>query len=457
MLRALLARSTELPGAPDVRRLAATLDDWQSISSDVAATGARLLSLWTERAPAAVHAAFLCDGAALVVDLELDYGEMAYPGLADFFPAATRMQRAAADLTGVAAIDPDSRPWLRHAAWPREYKPLAPRSIDYVGDGTPPPDDYPFVRVSGDGVHEIPVGPVHAGHHRAGPLPLLDRRREGAEARGAPGLRAQGHRAAVRAHEARRGPSARGARVGRFGRRVLVGVLPGARGSGALRGARSARFGCARSRSKPSASRITSAISARSATTRGSRSVSRSSRASRSSGSARSTRRSAQRYLNDFIVPGGVARDARDDLLTRLADCARALGAEAAALRSIYDEHAGVRDRFVGAGIVAPELAARLGLIGLAGRASGQALDLRVDLPCAPYAELEPAKSGRDEGDVAARVAVRFDELAESLRLVREIVDALPRGEVWGDVPPAARARAASGSSKAGAVPCWSR
>jgi hypothetical protein len=143
MLRALLARSTELPGAPDVRRLAATLDDWQSISSDVAATGARLLSLWTERAPAAVHAAFLCDGAALVVDLELDYGEMAYPGLSDFFPAATRMQRAAADLTGVSALDADTRPWLRHSAWPREYKPLAPRSIEYAGDGTPPADDYP--------------------------------------------------------------------------------------------------------------------------------------------------------------------------------------------------------------------------------------------------------------------------------------------------------------------------
>src|SRR5262252_824349 len=168
MLRALLARSTELPGAPDMRRLAATLEDWQPISSNVAATGARLLSLWTERAPAAVHAAFLCDGAALVVDLELDYGEMAYPGLSDFFPAATRMQRAAADLTGVAALDADTRPWLRHSAWPREYKPLAPRSIEYAGDGLPPPDDYPFVRVSGDGVHEIPVGPVHAGINEPG-------------------------------------------------------------------------------------------------------------------------------------------------------------------------------------------------------------------------------------------------------------------------------------------------
>src|SRR5215470_6965428 len=146
MLRALLARSTELPGAPDVRCLKATLEDWQSISADIAATGARLLSLWTERAPAAVHAAFLCDGATLVLDLELQYGEMTYPGLVDLFPAAARMQRAAADLTGVAAIDSDTRPWLRHSARPAEYKPLSPRSVEYPGDGTPPADDYAFVR-----------------------------------------------------------------------------------------------------------------------------------------------------------------------------------------------------------------------------------------------------------------------------------------------------------------------
>jgi Ni,Fe-hydrogenase III large subunit len=145
------------------------------------------------------------------------------------------------------------------------------------------------------------------------------------------------------------------------------------------------------------------------------------------------------RYLNDFVVPGGVAQDARDDLLTRLADCARGIGSESAAIRSIYDEHAGVRDRFVDAGTVTPELARRLGLIGLAGRASCQAYDLRADLPCAPYAELGVKKAVREEGDVAARVAVRFDELAESIRVVREIVELVPTGTTRAEVaePPA--------------------
>ena len=66
------------------------------------------------------------------------------------------------------------------------------------------------------------------GHHRAGPLPLLGRRREGAAARGAPRLRAQGHRTALhRAAAAGRAPPGR-PRIGRLGGRLLLGLLSGA-------------------------------------------------------------------------------------------------------------------------------------------------------------------------------------------------------------------------------------
>jgi len=81
-------------------------------------------------------------------------------------------------------------------------------------------------------------------------------------------------------------------------------------------------------------------------------------------------------------------------------------------------------------GIVTPALAAKLGLTGLAGRASGQARDLRCDFPHPPYDALAVSKAGSDGGDVAARVAVRFDEVLESLRLVRAIADALPDGGI---------------------------
>ena len=87
-----------------------------------------------------------------------------------------------------------------------------------------------------------------------------------------------------------------------------------------------------------------------------------------------------------------------------------------------------MRDRFAGAGVVTPALAAKLGLTGLAGRASGQAFDLRCDLPCDPYGGIAPKKAVHTEGDVAARVAVRFDEVTESTRLMQRILWQLPAG-----------------------------
>jgi Ni,Fe-hydrogenase III large subunit len=134
------------------------------------------------------------------------------------------------------------------------------------------------------------------------------------------------------------------------------------------------------------------------------------------------------RYLMDFVVPGGVAQDIEepDGLLKVLAY----IKAEVEVLRGIYDEHAGAQDRFIMAGQVLPDLAARLGLTGPAARASGQALDLRVDLPMPPYETLTVRKAGHQRGDVAARVAVRFEELAESVRLIEELVERLPPGDI---------------------------
>src|SRR5439155_15423356 len=121
------------------------------------------------------------------------------------------------------------------------------------------------------------------------------------------------------------------------------------------------------------------------------------------------------RYLMDAVVPGGVAKDlplaAGESLVARLAGIER----EVATLKSIYDEHAGAQDRFIMTGQVTPELAERMGFTGLAARASGIALDLRVDYPIPPWQQLDSPLASHTRGDVAARVAVRFDETFESM------------------------------------------
>jgi len=132
----------------------------------------------------------------------------------------------------------------------------------------------------------------------------------------------------------------------------------------------------------------------------------------------------------DAIVPGGMAVDPPPEKLAAMARHAHEIELEVGALRDIYDEHSGLQDRFITAGRVTPDLAARLGLVGLGGRASGQAFDLRVDHPVQPYAQLKVKKVVYVAGDVAARVHARFDELFESVRLVQAIVAGMSAGEV---------------------------
>ena len=140
------------------------------------------------------------------------------------------------------------------------------------------------------------------------------------------------------------------------------------------------------------------------------------------------------RFLMDRVVPGGVAVDLDDDGSRAIAAQCDALEGELRTLKGIYDEHAGLQDRFLTTGRVTPQLAETLGVIGLAGRASGQRWDLRSNHPCAPYDRLEPRMCVERNGDVAARALVRFAEIRESLNLVRRILRDMPAGEIRREV-----------------------
>jgi len=140
------------------------------------------------------------------------------------------------------------------------------------------------------------------------------------------------------------------------------------------------------------------------------------------------------RFMMDSVVPGGVAIDPTPSLLIRLTQQCDAIECEVRCLRTIYDDHAGLQDRFLTTGRVSPELAAQLGLTGLAGRASAQAFDLRCDQAWPPYDQLEVKMATQRDGDVAARVAVRFDETLESLRLLRRLCTDAPAGAIRVDM-----------------------
>jgi Ni,Fe-hydrogenase III large subunit len=136
------------------------------------------------------------------------------------------------------------------------------------------------------------------------------------------------------------------------------------------------------------------------------------------------------RYLMDRIVPGGVAIDVDAHAVDAiLAECTR-LRAELRTIRAIYYDHAGLQDRCINCGRLTPQTAAALGVVGLAARASGHAMDARAFPGFAPYDEFAPRVASHRNGDVAARIVVRFEEAFESIELQRRIVRSLPPGEL---------------------------
>ena len=369
-----------------------------------------------------------------------------FPDLAPIFPSAARLQRAAFDLTGVGPASGDRRPWLRHANWPADWFPLAPDTL-----AAPAPrfathtEDYAFVRVEGEGVHEIPVGPIHAGviepgHFRfsvVGELVLRLEERLGWKHRGIAqrfarlSLAGAGATAAAKLAGRVAGDStvawawafcqaaeaiAAQAAPGGFAvppRALLLRALLlerervaahladlGALGNDAAFGFGLMEF----LRLRENWLRTQAGIF-------------------------------GHRLLMDCIVPGGVARNLGADDAARLrAECAT-LASELVGLHAIYDDHAGLQDRLLTTGRVTPALAAQLGLIGLPGRASLQARDLRCRGDHAPWPALAPQIVVHPNGDVAARVLQRFAEIDESLRLIGRILDQLAAtdGDCGGD------------------------
>jgi Ni,Fe-hydrogenase III large subunit/Ni,Fe-hydrogenase III component G len=390
--------------------------------------GGRLVALWgsdeRDRRRGFCLRVALEDGDGLtVLEHTLPDAYARYPDLAPIFPAAKRMQRATYDLLGIAAEADDQRPWLWMAGWPVDQFPLR-RDFTPSATWEPGQEEYDFVKVEGEGVHEIPVGPVHAGiiepghfrfqvvgekvlrleerlgfthkgiEKRFEALPIIDGGKLAGRVSGDSTVAyAWAYAQAVEAI-AEVMPPARAAwlRALCLERERLANHLGDL---GAIGNDGGFAFGLAQfSRLREDVLRANAAAF-------------------------------GHRLLMDVVVPGGVSRDIGFEHVHAIHDEADRVAREVLELRGIYDEHAGLQDRFRTCGRVPPELAARLGLLGLAGRASGQARDLRCDFPWPPYDLLQVRMAVQTAGDVWARVAVRFDEALESTRLISIITAAL--------------------------------
>jgi Ni,Fe-hydrogenase III large subunit/Ni,Fe-hydrogenase III component G len=157
------------------------------------------------------------------------------------------------------------------------------------------------------------------------------------------------------------------------------------------------------------------------------------------------------RLLRNTIAIGGVRRDlslsGSDALLTHL----RRFTKEFEALVALLVDAGTFTDRVDGAGILTNQAARDLGIVGIAGRASGLDADLRRDHPHDGYDRLTFAVPVEAGGDVRARLMVRAREVEQSLLIVRQVLDAMP------DTPSIARLpeRLPARASALGWVEAW--
>ncbi|MDP9463698.1 MAG: NADH-quinone oxidoreductase subunit D [Actinomycetota bacterium] len=135
------------------------------------------------------------------------------------------------------------------------------------------------------------------------------------------------------------------------------------------------------------------------------------------------------RMNHNFIRPGGVAADLpagwRDDVL-RLLDLITPRLAEYDILMTGQPIW---RERLQGVGVITAQEAIALGATGPILRSTGTAWDLRRDMPYLHYPELEFDVIVGSYGDCFDRYAIRLNEVRESMKIVRQILDRMPGGD----------------------------
>ena len=350
----------------------------------------------------------------------------AITSLATLHYPASRFEREIYDLFGIVSEGhPDPRPLVRHAFWPADYFPLrkdaGPR--EFTDDGSP----FPFTEVGGEGVYEIPVGPVHAGviepgHFRfsvvgetiidmksrlyfthTGTEKLFAGRQPAAGvelAERVSGDTTVGHSLAFcQALEAAGGTvvpdRARYLRVVLLEMERLYNHVADFGMIANDTGYAVAHSHCFRIRER--LLRL-------------------------------NKRLTGNRLLRGGIVPGGVGRDLPLDL--DLASEVEAALRDFEEIVALSLANTLVLDRLDETGLLTTRTARDHGVLGYVARASGIDADVRRDHPFAAYGDFNLRVPVFATGDVKARTLVRVEEARESVRLIREAVTRMPKGSL---------------------------
>jgi len=411
-------------------RVIVTADAWCAVAGELAAGRATLLGLWGDTA--AVHMAVADEPVSSITVVSIDCPAATFPSVGALHPPAIRLERAIRSLYGLEPIGaPDTRPWLDLGCWGVRHP---------LGNHVPSPaggSAYEFLPTEGESLHQIPVGPVHAGIIEPGHFRFT----------------ASGE--TVVRLEQRLGYAHKGIES------LMAGatIEKGSRLAGRTSGDSTVAYALAFAQSIEAALDIT--VPARALYLRAL--MAEFERLANHFGDIGAICNDASfslmhahcailrervlrmadacfghRLMMDRVIPGGVAVDLKPDAAMHIQNTLLELRRRFPRLIELYDNTASLQDRTAGTGVVGVDLARQFGAGGYVGRASGRGFDARKALAYPPYDRLDFVVPVLTKGDVDTRVWVRIREVEQSLALVDQILERLPQGPIATPLNPAA-------------------
>lgn len=406
---------------------------WSGVARDLAAGRWTFLSLWAEQG--AVHMALFDETAVDGAVVTYECPDERFPSLGAIHPPAIRFERAIRDLYG---LEPrglwDLRPWLDFGAWD-VMQPLGPNPEE-----APWTAPFVFLPVEGENLHQIPVGPVHAGIIEPGHFRFTANGETVVRLEQRLGYVHKGIEALMSGATLERGAKLAGRTSGDS---TVAFALAFARAAETALGIEVPPRAVHLRALMAELERIANHLGDFGAICND---ASFSIMHAQCGILRELTLRAAHacfghRLMMDRVAPGGVATDIAPDGAERLRALLDEIGQRFPELVALYDNTASLQDRTVTTGILKPELARQFAAGGYVGRASGRAVDARRTPGYPPYDMLQFDVPVFQEGDVNARVWVRIREIEQSLGLIGQILARLPEGPVTVDVPNAREVR----------------
>jgi Ni,Fe-hydrogenase III large subunit/Ni,Fe-hydrogenase III component G len=372
-----------------------------------------------------IYACYRKESEYLIVKTLAPADDPAFPSLTKKFVPAYRFERQIQSLMGVSATGhPDSRPWIKHEDWPEDAWPL--RKAFPASQALPRvPGEYRWIRAEGEGVYEIPVGPVHAGIIEPGHFRF--------QAMGEDVINLEAKLGYVHKGIEKRFESFSWHEASRLAGRVsgdttVAHCLAYSRAMEAMTGCTPPERAMWLRALFLERERIANHLGDLGAICNDVAFAILLYQFHRLKEMVLRTNLKlfGHRFMMDKVIPGGTAVDIDAEGVKAILSEMDWLSKEFERLVVIYDENSSVEDRVRDTGILKSETARDLCVVGFVARASGLNLDCRIHNPFPPYDRIKVSIPVLVSGDVHARAWVRVEEIRDSIRIIREILKSLP-------------------------------